>query len=277
MNKKPVTKSGPVDLPELKRSVFTAYIIGDSPLIVHAWSKKARIEMLAKQMGQKLPRFPKSPVKDFLESIYRTDDGAYGFPASAMKKAMVVACTSMNKEITKIAAQQAFFVEAEQGHSQSAFAGLTTPMQLVRIHSPNPPAMREDGVRLNGKTADLRYRAEFQPWAMKVRIIYNDSVVTARTIAALIDTAGFAVGLGEWRQEKSGTYGQFRLADPNEIKQIEQWIAVGHKEPSLPDEKAFLEELNQAIRMFGEADSDTAEEFFGLQKREPSAHAKSLV
>lgn len=264
MATKEKAKAGPIKLPELKRSVFTAYVIGDSPLIVHAWSKKARIEMLAKQMGQKLPKYPKSPVRDFLDSIYRTDDGAYGFPATALKKAMVESCTSMNKEITKVASRQAFFIEAEQGHSNSAFAGLQTPMQLVRIYSPNPPAMREDGVRLNGKTADLRYRAEFWPWAMKISVIYNSLVVSNATISALVDTSGFAVGIGEWRQEKGGTYGQFRLANAVEIKSINAWIKAGAKEPTLPDEKAFLAQLNDEIRLYGEADVESAEAVYGL-------------
>ena len=99
-------------------------------------------------MGQKLPKFPKSPVRDFLDSIYHTDDGAYGFPAPGFKGAMVEACTSMNKEITKVAARQSFYIEAEQGRSQSAFAGLETPMQMLRIHSPVAPSMREDNVRV---------------------------------------------------------------------------------------------------------------------------------
>lgn len=245
---------GPVTLPEVKRSVFDAYIIGDSPLIVHAWSKKARTEMLAKQMGQKLPKFPKSPVRDFLESIYHTDDGAYGFPATGVKNAMVTAVTSMNKEITKVAARQAFYVEAEQGKAQSAFAGLETPMQLLRIHSPNPPAMREDMVRVGMGTADLRYRAEFWPWAARFKIIYNRTVVTDATIAALIDTAGFAVGIGEWRTEKNGVHGSFRFADKAERKEIDAWAKAGWKAPFLPDEKAFLEGLNQAVREYGEAE-----------------------
>lgn len=251
-------QNGPVTLPELKRSVFDAYIIGDSPLIVHAWSKKARTEMLAKQMGQKLPKFPKSPVRDFMESIYRTDDGAYGFPATGLKAAFVSACSSMNKELTKVSARQSFYVEAEQGRSQSAFAGLETPMQLIRIHSPNAPTMREDMVRIGMGTADLRYRAEFWPWAAKLKIIYNRMVVTDATVAALIDTAGFAVGIGEWRTEKNGVSGSFRLADAAERKQIDKWIVAGHKEPSLPDEKAFLSGLNAAIREFGEAETETA-------------------
>ena len=39
-----------VELPKIDLGVFTVQIIGDSPLIVHKWSHKAKEEMLGKQM-----------------------------------------------------------------------------------------------------------------------------------------------------------------------------------------------------------------------------------
>lgn len=253
-------KKGPIELPELKRGLFRAYIIGDSPLIVHAWGRKALIEMLAKHMGQPLPRFPKSPVQDFLNSLYRMDDNGYGFPANGFKKCLVTSCTSMNKEINQTVTRQAFTVKGEIGYQQSAFAGLKTPMPLFRVHSPEPPHIREDAVKLNGKLPDLRYRAEFWPWAMIVDLSYNQRLVTQATIAALIDTAGFAVGLGEWRQEKNGINGTFRLADPTERAMVDKWAALPHQEPFLPDEKQFLAELTEAVRKYGVLQEDEQEE-----------------
>lgn len=245
-------KNGPIELPALRREVFDAYLWGETPLISHAWSRKALMEMLAKQMGQKVPRFPKNPVEDFLASIYRMPDNNYGFPATAIKKCLVTACTSMQKEISKVAAQQAFFVPGIAGSAPSAFAGLRTPMQLVRVLSTAAPQIREDSVRLNGRTADLRYRAEFSPWAMHVEIIYNASLVSRATVAALLDTAGFAVGLGEWRNEKTGIYGSFRLADPAEQKLIREWEALPSVEPVLPDVDAFVATIREQLERFGE-------------------------
>lgn len=249
--------TGPITVPEVKRKLFEVCVMGDTPLIVHAWSKKARTEMLAKQMGQKLPKYAKSPVKDFLDSLYYTDDKSYAFPATGVKAAMITAVTSMNKEITKIAARQAFWLRAEQGKTQSAFAGLETPMQLVRVHSPNPPMMREDNVRVGMGTADLRYRAEFWPWAMRLVFEYNSNVVSDSTLAVLVDTAGFAVGVGEWRNEKDGIYGSFRLATPVEAKQIAKWEKAGPQKPHLPDEKAFLRELSDSVRRLGTAEEES--------------------
>ena len=40
-------------LPELKRSTVQIKIVGDSPLIVHRWSEKAKKEMGWKGIGNK--------------------------------------------------------------------------------------------------------------------------------------------------------------------------------------------------------------------------------
>jgi hypothetical protein len=247
--------SGPIELQKLERKVFKAYVIGESPLIVHAWSKKALIEILAKQMGQKIPRFPRHPVQDFMDSMYRMDNGNFGFPATALKRVMVDACTSMSKELTKVAARQALFVPAGHGTAISAFSGQPVPIQLIEIHSPVAPGMREDSVRLNGRTADLRYRAEFWPWAMRFTVIYNAKVVSMTTVANLLDTAGFACGLGEWRQERGGVNGQFRLATPAEQKQIDKWAEKGSIQPKITAEAEteFLERLQDDLKKYGEA------------------------
>jgi hypothetical protein len=72
--------------------------------------------------------------------------------------------------------------------------------------------MREDMVRVGMGTADLRYRASFWPWSAIVRVRFNANVLSAAQIVNLFNTAGFAVGIGEWRMEKDGQSGSFHVA-----------------------------------------------------------------
>ena len=50
----------------------TIRIVGDTPLIMHAWSEKAKREMLEKQMKttKTSGRDAKNPVEDFIRSMY---------------------------------------------------------------------------------------------------------------------------------------------------------------------------------------------------------------
>src|SRR3546814_12646621 len=64
------------------------------------------------------------------------------------------------------------------------------------------PRPREDMVRVGMGTADIRYRPEFPEWSILAAIKFNASVISAEQIANLLSTAGFAIGIGEWRPDR---------------------------------------------------------------------------
>ena len=197
---KPVTSPAkPISLPDLDIREITIRIIGDSPLICHKWSEKAKKEMLNKQMGVATEgKEKKDPDRDYWESLYHLPGGKFGFPAIAFKAAAVTACTSLGKAITKVQARQAFHVIGE----------------YVEIEG--TPSPREDMVKIGMGTADIRFRGEFRQWACVVHVRYNARVLTQEQIVNLFNTAGFAVGVGEWRTERDGSFGMFHVARGDE-------------------------------------------------------------
>ncbi len=46
----------------------------------------------------------------------------------------------------------------------------------------------------------------------------NSGAISAEQIANLLNTAGFGVGIGEWRPEKNGSYGRFHVASTEEAR-----------------------------------------------------------
>ena len=181
----------PIVLPKLNIQEMRITLIGDSPLICHAWSDKARKQILDKQQKKaRQARAAKDPQRDFEESLYRHPEGGYGFPAVAFKAAAVDACSHV-EGITKVQARGAFHIVGE----------------LARLDG--EPRMRADMVRVGLGTADIRIRAEFPAWSTTLDIRYNGNVLSMEQIANLFNTAGFAVGVGEWRPQKDGSYGMF--------------------------------------------------------------------
>lgn len=201
-------------------------IVGETPLIVHAWSEKAKKEMLEAQQGKSKgkKKSAKNPVEDFIRSMYWLDgipeipegateeeceqiftkavaDGArFGFPAVAIKKAAVSAAYRQGITKDKVSANGSFWL-----------LGVNDP-EFVEIESDEPPVMREDMVKIGMGTADLRYRGEFKNWKCKCRISYlKDGVFSLENIISMINLGGFACGLGEWRTEKGGISGAFRV------------------------------------------------------------------
>lgn len=198
--------SSTIQIPPLNLQTVHVPIVGDSPLICHAWSKKTRAMMLAKyQKKASAGREAKDPWMDFCESLYWLDGmpdrpteadverGRFGFPAVGFKSSMVSACTSIGG-VTKIAARQCFHIDCE----------------FIEIKGP-PPSMREDIARVGMGAADIRFRGEFDPWKAILPLRYNANLLSAEQLVNLVQAAGFAVGIGDWRPERDGPYGRFRV------------------------------------------------------------------
>lgn len=187
------TTETPIQIPKIDVRQMTITLIGDSPLICHRWSEKAKKQMLDKQMKKaKTAKEAKDPDADFKASLYGLPDGGYGFPCVAFKSAAVGACR-FSDGIKMTEARGAFHVVGE----------------LAKIDG--TPNMREDMVRVGMGTADIRHRGEFKTWRVSLLISYNASVFSPEQIVNLLNLAGFGVGVGEWRPEKDGSYGRFHV------------------------------------------------------------------
>ena len=207
-----------IELPRIEIRLMDVTVIGDSPLIVHAWSQKAKLEMLGKQMKKATgAREAKDPVADFEASLYRLADGGYGFPSVAFKAASVTAITSV-AGMTKVAARQAFQILGEDVDVRGAFEGTMARQNLVRLAG--VPTMREDLVRVGMGTADIRYRGEFADWSARLLVRFNANVLSEAQILNILNVAGFGVGVGEWRPEKDGSHGTFHVATEADIARM---------------------------------------------------------
>lgn len=215
-----VTSPERVEIKTLNIQQVSIRVEGDSPLVMHKWSEKAKKEILDKQMGKtKVGKQLKDPEYDFWQSMYHFDEeqekhighrpgNRYGFPAVAFKCAMITAVTQVSS-MTKVQARQCFYI-------QSDFK------DLVEIHG--VPTPREDMVRVGMGTADIRFRGEFTEWYAILKIKFNADVMSPDHIVNLLNLAGFGVGIGEWRSEKDGVLGAFKVV-PDMVEQTEKKAA----------------------------------------------------
>ena len=196
----------------------TIRIVGDTPLIMHAWSEKAKREMLEKQMKvtKTKAKEAKNPVEDFIRSMYWLTDmpkemsqkgfeeaianGAkFGFPVTAFKQAAISAAYRMGWTKDKMSMRGVFFIDGDEN-------------QMLEIKS-DTPIMREDMVKIGMGTADIRYRGEFQNWYADMTIKFNaNGQYSIEQIINIINAGGYVCGVGEWRPERDGQYGMFHVA-----------------------------------------------------------------
>lgn len=198
--------AGSIKLPEIDFRVALVRIKGVSPLIVHAWSEKAKTMMRDKQTKQaRMPKAAKDPAADYQASRYLDDKGRDCLPSAALRNAMISAGRFADG-IPMTMIRGAIFV-----------LGATVPIESSKMR------MREDMVRVGGKgpgtgVADLRYRAEYDPWECPLRIQFNAHILKVEQVVHLVRLAGLSIGLCEWRPEKNGQFGRFDVM--GEIREL---------------------------------------------------------
>jgi len=191
---------GSVQIDPIGVEVLRVPLLGETPLIVHRFAEKAKRQMLDAMQGKKTPKQPKDPEADYQGAFYFLPDGSYGFPAIAFKAAIVSASRFYGKDVTMVMLRQSVFTRGERG---------VDGQMLVRIEG--EPQCREDVVTVGMKGHDLRYRPQFTEWAATLEVAYVKSSLTRESIVSLIEAAGMGVGVGEWRPEKNGDFGTFRV------------------------------------------------------------------
>jgi hypothetical protein len=194
---------GPVQvtIKRLEKAVVEVPIVGETPLIMHAWSQKSRNLMLENQQTKtKAKKEPRDPQADYEAAFYRLADGRAGMPATAFKAAISEAARFYDG-ITMTALKTAVFV----------FGPAEQP-DLVPIIG--EPRMREDTPRNANGVADLRYRPEFWPWSAVLQVHYKPAMLSVESIHNLVDASG-QVGVGDWRpsspKSKTGMFGMYRV------------------------------------------------------------------
>lgn len=220
--------------PEIQVTDF--WIVGDTPLIVHAWSEKAKQAMLAKQTkALSAGREERNPEEDFRNSLYEIGDGKYGFPAMGVKNAI---CSQFHKDkgLPREHAKAALFMVAPFYKVRPALSAAVCDMPLLRIFG-SEPEMREDMVVLNGTTASLAYRGQFTTWAMKVRMRIIVSTIPLAHVTSVVNMAGMSCGIGDWRNERNGVFGSFHMASEGEKK---DWEAFASGRTRTPPQSDYL-------------------------------------
>jgi len=192
---------------------LTINIVGTEPLNVHRLSKKLKEEFDARDKNKPIKKegsrdkqaeflnslyYINSDCEEISEPIKLTKTSRFGFPASGFKKAMVSACRQY-KNLKMSEMRGRFFVQN----------------RFVEIKG--KPVKDEFWRRIGGKgpgtgTPDIGIRAVFPEWTAQLKIRYNADVISADSIINLLSTAGFSVGIGEDRPDKSGnTFGMWKV------------------------------------------------------------------
>lgn len=187
-------------------------VSGTADLIQNKFSQKSVEQMLKSHMGISVQRERKKPREVLEEATIRNTEGRVALPPTGFKLAMISAATQI-KGLKKTQLRTALFV---QGNSIPITYEATTPRMDIT---------RTSGI---GRTPDVRFRPSFQGWKARLIVQFADTL-TVQTVVDLLNRAG-KVGVGEWRPEKNGCFGTFKVTrhidDPQELGEVEHECSI---------------------------------------------------
>lgn len=192
-------------LKDINRHLVTVRIVGDSPVITHKWSEKALLTLRDKHKGVKTKdRSVRDPEAEGEAATYYTPDKKPGILAVAIKAAIVEAAHK-DLGIARTLVTKSLFVYPK-GREIVLPLESANGVELDR-------QICEDPVRVGQGSTDLRYRPYYFNWAVTPMFEIDADWLQVEDLLILINRAGFGVGIHEWRPEKGGEYGRFRIDD----------------------------------------------------------------
>lgn len=196
-----------VEIQEIQTGIVRFNVLGDSPLIMHRYPFKAWMELVLPSKRENRAALEQTlkhvPIEEYRESTYCNRDEKR--PALFhLPNGMFAGCI----------AQTGVDIP---GASRAMLERLTRIID-VNIDLFGIPQIFCAMVRNSGmnRTPDVRTRAIFPQWACGVTVRYIKPQLTERNITNLMGAAGMINGIGDWRGEKGGPYGAFRIVSDSD-------------------------------------------------------------
>lgn len=184
-----------VQLQELNKEKITVEIVGLTPLLMEKMDMNV-VERYNLKKGKKMSdKDDKLEEEKYDAKKHFTDDGKIGFPSMGFLKGMV---------------EVAPYID---GMDKKRVRGSIRIMEDI---IPITFSAESKDVKW-GKTSGISksprkiIRPKFTNWKCKLCVVYNSTNISAEQVINLINWAGFQMGIGGFRPEHSGTFGQYEV------------------------------------------------------------------
>ena len=194
---KKTNKENPIVVEPIDVRMFNVDVVGmdSSPLLMNKQSDAVRENLKAYTEGKVRGKKIRLSLEDEVAGkIHYTEDGDVGFPAKGFEKGMIEVAPYLN-----------LYKKTIRGAVK--VMGNIVPIKYKK-QIVNKVMGRTAG---RNRTPKEIWRPEFTDWSCKLTIRYNAAIISAEQIVNLLNWAGFHQGLGDWRPECSGSYGQYKV------------------------------------------------------------------
>lgn len=195
-------KTQNVSIPAPRFACAQFEITGTSPLVIHRFSHKTKLEMKQKQEigkagSSRKKREPKPTDDCFEEARYQAPEGWDGFNAGALRSALISACRLVGFKMTL--AKLSIFAEPDGWDAKEP--------QIPLIQILGQATKQEDIARVETGQPYVTVRAAYHNWKARPTLRWDQDQFTLEDLSNLLMRVGQQVGLGEGRPDSKKSCG----------------------------------------------------------------------
>jgi hypothetical protein len=181
-------------------------IRGTSALLIHRFGEEAEQQKKSRRIEMK----QRDPREEAKRNAYIASDGTYYFSAFAIPNAMGAA--GANHKATGTRKTLRFVVPSAVRMAADTVTILNGngPAKTFEVDS-RPVTIPATKGRI------LRHRPRFDQWGAKFTLFVDDDLLSIDMAHQLLNECGTSIGIGDFRPEKRGPFGTFRVTSFEQI------------------------------------------------------------
>lgn len=191
-------KEQKINIKQLNVATIKIKVIGDSPYMPEPMDMVVLDRYDKKRSKQSYDKDDISESDKVKEKYYYTSDGKKGIPARAFYNAMIRASS--------------YLFDKKDGGMRNIKEGIVILGDIIPLEYSKEEVLEHWG-RMSGQTKAPRkiLRNAFYDWSCELTIRYNESHLSPEQLFNILNWAGFHIGVGAFRKEKTGNFGLFRV------------------------------------------------------------------
>jgi len=187
-----------ISLKKLDIGTLKLTIVGDSPYMPEPMDMAVLDKYNKIKSKQSYSKDDISEEEKAKAKFYYTEDDKYGIPARAIYNSMIRASS--------------YLFDIKQGGMRNIKEGVTLVGDILPLKYKKLKETIHWG-RTSGMKGSPRkiIRNAFEDWSVEVIIQFNKANLSAEQIVNVLNWAGFHIGVGGFRKEKTGNFGAFHI------------------------------------------------------------------
>jgi hypothetical protein len=191
-------KEQKINVMPLKLGILNIKVVGDSPYMPEPMDQAVLDLYDKKRSKQSYKKDDISEAEKVKLKYYFTDTGKKGIPSRAFYNAMIRASS--------------YLFDKKDGGMRNIKEGVLVKGNILPLDYSKEEVLEHWG-RMSGQTKAPRkiLRNAFYDWSVNLEISYNQSQLSPEQIFNILNWAGFHIGVGGFRKERTGNYGMFHI------------------------------------------------------------------